>query len=360
MKIAVYYDSLLGKGGAERVVIQLANHLNADIITSGYNPEIQDWMPIKGNVIDLGNFSMKFFKPVGILFEAPLRYLFSRKKLDYDLHIFCGFTSLYGAKKNNLNVWRSFTPNRIMYDLQKEKQKNTSFMKAIAFKLHVLLFKQLDQRIVKTRFAQIFVQSQNVQKRVKQYYDMHATLIYDPVDTRAYYFKKFGDFYLAVSRLFPEKRISTIVDAFVDMPDKQLVIVGDGPEKEMLLEKIEQTKNIQLLSNATEKELLTLYAECLATIYLPKNEDYGLIPLESMAAGKPCIAANEGGCKETVKNNETGFLITANKKELQKTINAFDASQAKQMKRACIEQAKKFDVTKAFKQWDYEITKLVS
>lgn len=352
-KIAIYYDSLIAKGGAERVVIQLANHLNADIITSGFNPEITKWMPIKGKVIDLGNFSIKFFKPLGILFEAPLRYLFNKKHQNYDIHIFCGFTSLYGAKKGNTNIWRCFTPNRIMYDLKQQKQPN--FLKLLAFKLHTLLFNNLDQLMVKQRFTKIIVQSKNVQKRVKKYYDRDATLIYDPVDTKKYYFKNFGDFYLTVSRLFPEKRVGMIVDTFLNIPLKKLVIVGNGPEKEKLLEKSKSANNIQLFDNIDEKQLVDLYANCFATIYMPQDEDYGLIPLESMAAGKPCIAANEGGCKETIINGKTGFLIKANKKEIIKIVEKLDINSLKKMRIDCIRQAKKFDVSNAFRQWDLVI-----
>ena len=355
-KIAVYYDSLLGKGGAERVVIELANTLNADIITSGYNPEIAQWMPIKGKVIDLGNFSMNFFKPLGILFEAPLRYLLNNKYQDYDINIYCGFISIFGAKKGKTNIWRCFTPNRMMYDLKEEKQKNSDILKKLAFKLHVLLFNKRDQEIVKNRFDRIIVQSKNVQQRVKKYYGINANLIYDPVDTKKHYFKKNGDFYLSIARLFPEKRVDMIVDAFLTMPDKKLVIVGDGPEKEKISIKIKKTKNISLITSITEKKLLELYSSCLATIYIPKDEDYGLIPLESMAAGKPCIAANEGGCKETIIHKKTGFLIKADKNELIKTIQNESLATIKKMRMDCIRQAKKFDITIFAKQWFRVIT----
>lgn len=357
-KIAIYYDSLISKGGAERVVIQFANYLNADIITSGYNPEIKKWMPIKGNVIDLGNFSIKFFKPLGILFEAPLRYILNKKHLNYDINIYCGFISIYGAKNTKNNIWRSFTPNRLMYDLKEEKQKEISFIKSIAVRIHILLLNRLDQYIVKNNFRKIIVQSRNVQARIKKYYNINPILINDPVDTKNYYFTKYGDFYLVVSRLFPEKRVDMIVNAFLKMPSKKLIIVGDGPEKEKILTKLKSAKNIQLLDNVSEKQLIDMYANCLATIYMPKDEDYGLVPLESMAAGKPCIAANEGGCRETIIDKKTGFLINANEESLIICIKRFNRGIAAKMKNACVKQSKKFDVSLSFKKWKMEIDKL--
>lgn len=351
-KIAVYYDSLLSKGGAERVVIELANHLEADIITSGYNPELTKWIPIKGKVIDLGNFGIKFFKPFGILFEAPLRYFFSNVHKNYDINIYCGFISLYGAKNGSINIWRCFTPNRIMYDLQKDKLKDRNILKSLAFVLHILFFKNLDQKIVKNNFKTIIVQSVNVENRVKKYYGIQPKLIYDYVHTNKYLSKEVGDYYLTVSRLFPEKRVSIIVDAFLEMPDKKLIIVGDGPEKGNILKKIGDLKNIKILSDVSEKELLSLYASCLATIYIPKNEDFGLIPLESMASGKPCIAANEGGCKETIINGKTGILFNVSKDNLIDIIKNFNVKKATSMKNECLKQAKKFDISKAFVQWN--------
>lgn len=351
MKIAVYYDSLISKGGAERVVIQLANALNADIITSGFRPDIRQWMPINGHVIDIGNILIKISKPIGVLFEAPIRYLYTRKKLDYDVHIFCGFTSIYGAKKSNYNIWYCFTPNRIMYDLKSQKLKEGSKLKRFLLRLHIMFFSNLDKNIITNNINQIISQSKCIQQRVAKYYKRKSKIIYSPVNVKEYEFSKFGDYYLTVSRLFTEKRVDLLVNAFLELPDKKLIIVGTGPEKTKILQLIKKSNNIRLLTNVSDKKLKCLYANCLATIYIPKSEDYGLIPLEGMASGKMCIGVNEGGLKETIINNKTGYLIEANKRSIKDAVNLLTPETALKMMDHCFQQASKFDLSICVKRW---------
>jgi len=354
-KIAIYYDSLVGMGGAQRVVIQLANLLNADIVTSGFDPKINEWMHINGNVIDLGNISIKFFKPIGVLFEAPLRFLINRNRLNYDINIYCGFTSIYAAKKGPVNIWRCFTPNRILYDQRNNKFKKANILVKLILKLHIMLFHSLDQTLVRTRFTKIIAQSINIQNRIKKYYGLYSKVIYEPVETRNFKFNKFGNYYLTVSRLFTEKRIEVIVKAFLKMPNKRLIIVGDGPEKEKIIKLSKQAKNITLLTKVGDSELQQLYANCFATIYIPQDEDYGLVPLESMASGKLCIASNEGGCKETIINGKTGFLITPDADSLIRVVTSLNIKIVKKMKNACIEHARLFNIDEWFEKWKNEL-----
>jgi len=357
MRIALYYDSLVSRGGAERVVIQLANQLGADIITSGYNPNINLWMPIKGNIINLGNFSISFFKPLGILFEAPLRFFFNRNKFHYDINIYCGFSSIYGATKvnKNRNIWFCLTPNRVLYDLRKIIIKNAKLLAKPILISYTMLFYKYDQYIVRNNFIEIFAQTINVAKRVKKYYNKKSKIIYPPIEPYKFKFKKFGDFYLSVSRLYPEKRISLIARTFTKLPQKKLIIVGDGPEKNKILKIINNNKNIQLLVDVNDEELVNLYSNCLAVIYMPIDEDFGLVPLESMASGKACISADEGGCKETIIDGKTGFLIKAMEKNIINIINDFNVNQAKKMKSDCINQAKSFSIEKCIREWKKEL-----
>lgn len=362
MKIAIYYDSLISKGGAERVVIQLANQLGADIITSGYDPNINSWIPINVNVINLGNQSTAIFKPLGILFEAPLRFFLNKNMFDYDVNIYCGFSSIYCSSKKykSKNVWFCLTPNRILYDLRKVVIKNARMFAKPAFYSYQLVFSWLDQHVIKNNFEDIISQTFTVSKRVKDYYGKKSKVIYPPVDINKYKFKQFGDFYLAVSRFYPEKRMSLIAETFAKMPNKKLVIVGDGPEKGKIKKIIKNSKNIKLVGDISEKKLVDLYSNCLAVVYMPINEDFGLVPLEGMASGKMCIAANEGGCRETVIDGKTGFLVKASEENIRRIINTFDKNQAKKMKAACMIQANKFSINTCVSKWKKEIETLTT
>jgi glycosyltransferase involved in cell wall biosynthesis len=149
--------------------------------------------------------------------------------------------------------------------------------------------------------------------------------------------------------------MSLVAKAFTKLPNKRLVIVGDGPEKNKILQIINNYKNIKLLVNVNDNELQDLYSNCFALIYMPVNEDFGLVPLEGMASGKICIAANEGGCKETVIDGKTGFLITASEKNIINTINKLNIKKVEKMKDDCIRQANKFNIDDYAKKWNDEL-----
>ena len=349
MTIGIFYDSLLGKGGAERVVVQLAGELGADIITSGYDARALVVQP-HTSVHDLGNTLAKFSKPIGCLFEAPLRFFLFRNKFHYDVNIYIGSASIYGVQKTGTTIWYCLTPNRILYDLRQYKLAQQQLPGKIGIWLHILLFYAWDRRCVNT-FSLIVSQTKNIQARVKNYYQKDSAIIYPPVQNSSYSTTEVGDYFLAVSRLFPEKRMSLIAQAFVGLPDQKLILVGDGPERSLIETIARQNPNITLLRDITDEELVRLYASCRATIYMPVDEDYGLVPIESMSAGKPCIAANEGGCKETVLDGVTGLLIEPDVPSIQAATRQLTKQWVTEHIEACYQQAEKFDMRHCASAW---------
>jgi len=355
MKIALFYDSLVSKGGAERVAIELANNLGADIITSGYDAKINQWMPIKNRVIDIENFSVHFLKPLGILFEAPIRFFLNKNRFHYDINIYVGFSSIFGSKRGIKNIWYCLTPNKLFYDDKSVRIKKLNIFKQIILWLYRLVFKSFDQLIIKQNFTATIAQTKCVAQRINRIYKIKAKVIYSPVDTKRFKFNEFGDYFLSVGRLYPEKRIDLIAKAFTKMPTKKLIIVGDGPMRSNILNIIRGNSNIKWQGSISERELFNLYSNCLATIYIPLHEDFGLVPLEGMASGKTCIATNEGGCKETVIDGKTGFLTKATEEDIIKTVKKFNIKKARKMKNDCLKWVKRFDTKECIKQWKKEI-----
>ncbi|SRR5258706_789067 len=354
MKVAIYCDSLIGKGGSERVVIELANRLGADIICCGFNNDIENWLPIKNNVYNIGNLSYKFSIPLSFFFEIPIRFLFYKNE-NYDVNIFFGISSIFAAKKGKGNIWFCFTPNRLLYDLKEWKLENSSFLKRKFFQTHILIFKKIDQNIIKNNVTTIIAQTEHVKERIKKYYKKNSQVIYSPIDTTKYKFNKVGDYFLAVSRLMPEKRMDLIAKAFTKLKNYKLIIVGDGLEKGKIFNIVNGYRNITLLSDVSEEKLIELYSKCFAVIYMPIREDFGLVPLEAMASGKICIAANEGGCKETIVDRKTGYLIKATERNLIKLVKKLDKQHLVKMKKDCIQQSKKFDIKNTIKLWEKSI-----
>lgn len=350
-RIALYYDSLWVKGGAERVAAQLATGLGADLIVSGVNPKLKEWLDFDGKLIDIGNALIHKTQELGMLLEAPARFSRYQPLPDYDVHLFMGFNSIYAAKPGQKNIWFSLTPNRMLYDHRRLKTTTGSFAKRNFFKVYQQFFTPFDQSAVKN-ISTIIAQTKGVQERIQTYYNRVSQVIYSPVDTKRYKYISDGDFFLSVGRLVPEKRVQLIAESFAELPHKKLVMVGDGPERKQIESIAKRHPNIKYLKSVSDEKLRELYGTCLATVYLPMNEDFGLVPIEGMASGKVAIVANEGGCLETVEHNVTGKIIPATKTALQKTVNELDKAWARKQKNACIHAAKLFDLEHCIDQWE--------
>jgi glycosyltransferase involved in cell wall biosynthesis len=151
--------------------------------------------------------------------------------------------------------------------------------------------------------------SEFIARRIWKVYRRRATVIYPPVDVEAFaVVPEKQDFYLAASRLVPYKRIDLIVSTFADLPDKQLVVIGDGPE----MAKIQQiaAPNVTLLGYQPFSVLREHLQNARAFIFAAE-EDFGILPVEAQAAGTPVIAYGRGGALETVLDNQTGLFFSS-------------------------------------------------
>ncbi len=177
--------------------------------------------------------------------------------------------------------------------------------------------------------------SENVKKRIKKYYQRDAEVIYPPVDTEKFkpkdisdgmrktslrWRKHEDDYFLIVSRLVPYKKLDYAIKAFNKLGLK-LKIVGSGIDEERL--KRIAKGNIEFLGEVSDKELISCYQNCQALIF-PQEEDFGLTAVEAQACGKPVIAFNGGGAKESVIPGKTGELYDGqNEKSLITALKIF-------------------------------------
>jgi len=205
--------------------------------------------------------------------------------------------------------------------------------------------------------SKVTCNSKNTQNRIKKYLNKDAIIIYPPIDTKKFKFKKFGNFWLSVNRLFLHKRINMQINAFKKLPKEKLIIVGSYEKSRHFLTyanyiKKNKPKNVKIISWVDDKQLKDLYANCKGLITTAKDEDFGMTPVEAMASGKPVIAPNEGGYKETI-TPKTGVLIdniNTNKlieiiKKISKKLKIKNIQE--KYKKSCLQQAKQFD-TKIF------------
>jgi glycosyltransferase involved in cell wall biosynthesis len=167
------------------------------------------------------------------------------------------------------------------------------------------LFRWSDLR--QSRKIDLFLaNSQNVRRRIRECYGRNSVVVYPPVDVERFQVgERSEDFYLIVSRLVAYKRIDLAVQAFTAL-GKRLVIIGDGPDRKRLEAMAGPT--VEFLGRAPDEVVTEKMATCRAYVF-PGSEDFGIVPVEAQACGKPVIAFRDGGALETVVENKTGVFF---------------------------------------------------
>ncbi|MDD4447373.1 MAG: glycosyltransferase [Methanothrix sp.] len=347
MKVAIFLDYIGAIGGGERVALMLARALPADIITTDVSLEAVQKLGYGDVRIRSIGKTVKLppFKQI----SASLLFAACDFSQEYDFFIFSGNWSHYAARKHHPNLWYCYTPVRAFYDLRESmiaRQPNAAMRILAASWIRVHSW--FDQRSVQN-LDQVVAISETVQRRIKDFHGRSSQVIYPPVDTKRFQFKEYGDFWLSVNRIYPEKRIDLQFEVFRELPVERLVVVGgyaQGDHAAKYYEKLVKNipGNVDMRGAVSEEELMELYEKCKGLICTAQDEDFGLTPLEAMASGKPVVAVNEGGFKETVIHGKTGLLVEANRDELVRAIKEISKDPL-QYRDACKKRAEDFDTS---------------
>jgi len=340
MKIAIIHDYFDKCGGGERLVLNLAKALKADVYT-GFIDRKKTFDTTGVKIISLG-----------IRKELPRlvrNYLIAKKFEkyrfpEYDAFLISGVWCITAAE-NHPSILYCHTPSRFLYDLREYFLNRTNFLYRFLLNRFISYWRKIDQFYMH-KFDVICTNSKNVKKRILRFYGKRlyerSRVVYTGIETKKFYNKQSKGFYLSTSRLDELKRIDLIIEAFKNMPDKKLIIVSTGPEEKKLRKLAKGFDNIKFFGRVSERKLIELYATCKAVIVASKDEDLGLSAIEAQAAGKPVIAVKEGGFLETVNRNTGIFfeptpdsLISAiikceskkwNARLIQKNVKRFDIS----------------------------------
>ena len=345
------YDFLLVKGGAEAVSLQLC----AD----------RDEMDLGVGFVDPDNFPEAPLAPerlhsLGTPTHIPgwqtikTALLFEQKGgfvCDYDKVVFSGSNAPLAVKHRinqrdrGSNLLYCHTPPRFVYDLKDHYLSTVPLWQNLLLRGLIAWMKPRYEKAI-AQMDLVIANSRNTHNRLKKYLDVDSIVVYPPCDTSAFKWHSQGDFYLSTARLEPYKRVDLIVNAFLKMPDKQLVVASGGSQLEALKQKAAGADNIRFTGWCEWSTLKQLMGECRASVYLPMDEDFGMSPVESMAAGKPVIGVAEGGVLETVVDGKTGVLCPANPTvdDVKAAIERLDADTVLQMRPACEAHAKTFSV----------------
>ncbi len=206
-----------------------------------------------------------------------------------------------------LHITYCHSPMRYAWDLYHQYLNESGLNKGIkgtVVKATLHYLRNWDQGTA-NRPDYILANSHYTARRIKKIYSRDAEVIYPPVDTDKFNLTEQKDnYYITCSRLVPYKKIRLIVEAFNKMPDKKLVVVGDGPD----FAKVKRIagRNIEVMGFLPFSEMRPLIEKAKAFIFAA-IEDFGIVVLESMASGTPVIALNKGGTAETVKDGFNGI-----------------------------------------------------
>jgi glycosyltransferase involved in cell wall biosynthesis len=334
--VAVVHDWLPVYAGAERVLEQILAVLGeeADLFSLiDYLPDDQrgflDGRPVETSFIQRLPFSKnkyRYYLPLAPL--AIERFDFS----DYDVVVSSSYAVAKGAltSARQLHICYMHSPARYAWDLRNQYKKRDKMGGGVRGMLTglVLHYFRLFDVSSANRVDTFVANSENVARRIWNTYRREARVIYPPVETErfALHAEK-ENYYVALSRLVPYKRMDVVVEAFNAMPGKELLVIGEGPQLGELEKKA--GPNVRLLGYQPN-EAVTHYLQRARALVFAAEEDFGIVPVEAQACGTPVIAYGRGGALETVRPGETGvFFEEQTAGSLARAVRRFEARRGK-------------------------------
>jgi len=319
-KIAIVHDWLYAAGGAEVVLAKLLQMFpKADIYT------MVDLLPkkhrdfLEGHQIYTSILQKYSFVAKNHKYFIPIMpYLVEQFDLSqYDLIISDSHFVAKGVitAPKQLHIAYIYSPVRYGWDMYFDYDKagafgkglKNLFMKRWLHKLRIWDF-------VSAQRADFLISSSKfIQKRVKKYWGRDSTLVYPAIEIDdTIYCEKKQEYFVTLSRLIEYKKIDIMIEAFNELPQKKLIIIGEGRMKEKL-QKISKS-NITFTGYLPKNEAMEIVSKAKAFIFMAK-EDFGIVPIEAQACGTPVIAYADGGAEETILKDKTGVFIEKQDKE---------------------------------------------
>lgn len=352
MKIAIVCDWLITYAGSERLLGEIIRCFpDADLfaVVDFIPPEQRAFLqnkPVQTTAIQHFPFAKKLYR--SYLPWMPLAI----EQLDvsaYDLVISSSHAVAKGiiTGPDQLHISYIHSPMRYAWDLQHQYLKETGLdggIKGYVAKCVLHKMRIWDQRTA-NGVDHFIANSQFIAKRIWKTYRREAQVIYPPVEVARFtpYMKK-EEYYVTASRLVPYKKMDLIVEAFAGMPDKKLVVIGNGPELHKI--KSKASKNTEILGYQPDEQLIYHLQRAKAFVFAAE-EDFGLLPLEAQACGTPVIAYGKGGVLETVKGLDseqpTGlYFQEQTATAIQQAVDDFEKNQHRFIASHCATQVDQF------------------
>ena len=331
LRVAIVHDWLVVYAGAERVLEQMLNVFPqadlfavVDFLDEGKRQFIRNKAVTTTFIQRLPGARQRYRQYLPLM---PLAI----EQLDlsgYDLVISSSAAVSKGVitGPDQLHLCMCYSPMRYAWDLTHQYLRESGLTSGLKSWIARWLLHRM--RVWDYRTAngvdEFIAISHFIARRIEKVYGRESSVIYPPVDIESYTIGQGReDYYVTASRMVPYKRIDLMVEAFAKMPDRRLVVIGDGPE----FDKINKlaAPNISLLGHQSH-EVLKSHLQRAKAFVFAAEEDFGIAPLEAMACGTPVIALGRGGARETVVDGVSGILYKEQSVEsLTKAVKRFES-----------------------------------
>lgn len=311
MKVAIVHDWLTNMGGAEQCVINLHKCFpDAPIYTTFYDQDNMDPIFKEMNIITSSLQKKKNKKYNHKKYYPFMPLAFEEFDLnDYDLVISSSSSCAKGVITNpgSIHICYCHTPMRYAWEKRDEYIAGMGNLKKKLVKI-LLHYMRIWDTVSSNGVDYFIANSNEVKNRIKKHYKREALVINPPVRCNLFNISDTTkDYYLVLSRLVTYKRFDLAVEACKEL-NKNLIVIGEGPEKENLEKLAEGYKNIAFLGRQPDEAVKKYMSEAKALLY-PGEEDFGIVPVEAEACGVPVIAYGKGGVLDSVIDGKTGVFF---------------------------------------------------
>ncbi|MFS8910586.1 glycosyltransferase [Synechococcus sp. H60.3] len=321
-RLALVHEYLIWPGGSERVLQELVSFApQAPLYVSLFSAHTlpPGWQKLSIHT----SFLQGWARWLGVLrrnYHARLKYILPWMPLAYESFDFSGYDCVISSSHafakgiltgaSTLHLSYIHSPPRYLWESRELYLKRAGLggLRPLSSLSHWLLHRLRQWDFVAAQRPDLLIaNSQHIRRRLAKLYRREAVVIYPPVPLQGFepVANPQADYDLVVSRLVPYKRVDLAIAACKQL-GRRLVVVGEGPE----LPRLKQLAGpqVEFLPHQPQDRLQELLANCRLLLF-PWEEDFGLVPVEAQACGRPVVALNWGGTRETVIHGQTGILI---------------------------------------------------
>lgn len=350
LRIAIVHEWLEKWAGSEAVIEQLIKcYPNAKIFSTVNFLSEKDKQRLGGRSVQTSfiqklPFSRRFFRNyLGLMPLAVEQFDLSGFDIVISSHHAVAKGVITGP--DQLHVSYVHSPMRYAWDFQATYLRQSGLSRGLKGAYIRWLFHRLRNWDVRaaTGVDTFIANSNYIARRIRKTWRREAFVLPPPVDL-----ERFApatdrkDYYIVVSRLVPYKRVDLVVEAFRQMPDRKLIVVGSGPDEGLVQKAAAGAANISLRGHVSDADLQMLLSEARAFVYAGE-EDFGISLVEAQASGVPVLAYGRGGACDIVRPGETGLLFDAQTTEsIVAVVNEFERQSSHMTSEKCHENAMEF------------------